>query len=457
MFPPRRIHPLSRLCHTYIVRHQPKPLRWNIYQRQLRDHNQHYCSTGTGTSTTISTGSHCRRYDSSASYIDTNHPQNERSQKIKVCYLDLRGFGISILERLMIEECILKHDPERRHWIICGTHTATPHKYLQLPLQIPPVAKTDRHFISISDMDDYDVLESTATRNDAVAIVMGIGGKPHDLLNIESVQRDHVSVIKRFTGGGTVILDHNSIWTTIIGRPVTATVGIDNGETIKYYPQQPLHHPKPIMEYTANTIYKPIFDQLTVLHEQKQLATHSTSSQLNKTLILDSKSCSLDNSGRVLTIPLNRTKSERAINKSSSSSYAFALRENDYVVHHTTTQDTYKMGGNAQAITKDGFLHHTSFLWDYETYNMEEYLLLPKKRPVYRKDRNHTSFLISLQTIYPSLQKNHFFTTMQDTCREIFDVQRMSFTDVMKTIIDAQGGIQSWYETQSRTKTIQNL
>ena len=115
------------------------------------------------------------------------------------------------------------------------------------------------------------------------------------------------------------------------------------------------------------------------------------------------------------------------------------------------------MGGNAQAITKDGFLHHTSFLWDYDTYNMEEYLLLPTKRPQYRHNRNHTNFLISLQTIYPLLQKQHFFTAMYDTCQDLFNVQRMSFLDVMKTIIHGQGGIQHWYETQSRTKIIHDL
>ena len=396
-------------------------------------------------------GDNPRRYYSSSTFIETD----ERTQKIKVCYLDLRGLGLSILERLVMEECILKHDPERRHWIICGTHTATPHKYLHLPTS----AGTSRFRHASSTIDDFDVQESALTRNDAVSIVMGIGGKPKELLNIENVQRDQVSVMKRFTGGGTVVIDHNSIWTTIIGRPTTVTLDNDkHDQNTVYRPQQPLHYPKPIMEYTANTIYQPVFEKLAFLQRQKET---SMSNQRNKTLILDSKSCSFDNSGRVLTIPLNSLKSDRTTNSSTSSSswYTFALRENDYVLHHdSSTEDVvYKMGGNAQAITKDGFLHHTSFLWDYETYNMEEYLLLPKKRPQYRHDRNHTNFLISLQTIYPMLQKQHFFTSMYDTCHEIFDVQRMSFIEVMKTIVNVQGGIQNWYETQSRTKIIHDL
>lgn len=42
-----------------------------------------------------------------------------------------------------------------------------------------------------------------------------------------------------------------------------------------------------------------------------------------------------------------------------------------------------KFGGNAQSITKNRWVHHTSFLWDYEAKNMS-YLKLPAKAPQYR-------------------------------------------------------------------------
>jgi lipoate-protein ligase A len=42
-----------------------------------------------------------------------------------------------------------------------------------------------------------------------------------------------------------------------------------------------------------------------------------------------------------------------------------------------------KFGGNAQSITKNRWIHHTSFLWDYEVKNMS-YLKLPAKAPKYR-------------------------------------------------------------------------
>lgn len=42
-----------------------------------------------------------------------------------------------------------------------------------------------------------------------------------------------------------------------------------------------------------------------------------------------------------------------------------------------------KFGGNAQSITKTRWIHHTSFLWDYEVKTMA-YLKLPARAPEYR-------------------------------------------------------------------------
>jgi lipoate-protein ligase A len=42
-----------------------------------------------------------------------------------------------------------------------------------------------------------------------------------------------------------------------------------------------------------------------------------------------------------------------------------------------------KFGGNAQSITRNRWIHHTSFLWDYEVRNMA-YLKRPARAPEYR-------------------------------------------------------------------------
>lgn len=70
----------------------------------------------------------------------------------------------------------------------------------------------------------------------------------------------------------------------------------------------------------------------------------------------------------------------------------FALREDDYVFGDR------KFGGNAQSISKDRWLHHTSFLWDFNPLNME-YLTNPARQPAYRNKRSHLEFLCTLKEV----------------------------------------------------------
>jgi len=48
------------------------------------------------------------------------------------------------------------------------------------------------------------------------AIVMGISGKPHELINKESYSRNSVPVIRRFSGGGCVFVDHDTLFVSLI-------------------------------------------------------------------------------------------------------------------------------------------------------------------------------------------------------------------------------------------------
>jgi Lipoate-protein ligase A len=48
------------------------------------------------------------------------------------------------------------------------------------------------------------------------AIVMGISGEPDKLLHLESVKRDQVPVIKRFSGGGTVVVDEETLFISFL-------------------------------------------------------------------------------------------------------------------------------------------------------------------------------------------------------------------------------------------------
>lgn len=155
---------------------------------------------------------------------------------------------------------------------------------------------------------------------DNPAIVMGVSGKPDELLDIKSVLGDQIPVIRRFTGGGTVIVDHNTVFVTFICNK-------DAVSGLKPFPQ-------PIMSWSS-LVYNKVFQGTD-----------------------------------------------------------FYLRENDYVFGNR------KFGGNAQSITKSRWIHHTSFLWDYEVRNMA-YLKHPKRVPDYREARSHLDFLCSLKEYMP--------------------------------------------------------
>jgi lipoate-protein ligase A len=246
---------------------------------------------------------------------------------------------------------------------------------------------------------------------------MGIGGKPKLLLNTEKVKEDGVVVVKRFSGGGTVVLDHSSLWTTWIGR---------NADFPDVEP-----FPRPIMEWSAETAFGPAFRQLK---EQASLEAGAG----RKTLVMETKSCTNDNSGKVLTVPSEVQKDVPD----------FRLRENDYVLGER------KMGGNAQSIVKDGWLHHTSFLWDFDEENMT-YLTLPSKRPDYRGDRSHDEFLVKLKDTYEGLNPTHFFAALKGSSLEEFDVETVTLQEAMALVDDKFGSMQNWFDTKCRTKIVE--
>lgn len=68
------------------------------------------------------------------------------------------------------------------------------------------------------------------------AIVMGLSQAPEELLDLERVARDSIPVYKRFSGGGTVIVDESTLFVTLLfGK--------------KSLPISP--YPEPILQWTA--------------------------------------------------------------------------------------------------------------------------------------------------------------------------------------------------------------
>ena len=53
------------------------------------------------------------------------------------------------------------------------------------------------------------------------AIIMGISGKPHELINLKKIQTAPLPIIKRFSGGGTVIVDGDTLFVSFIFQKKT--------------------------------------------------------------------------------------------------------------------------------------------------------------------------------------------------------------------------------------------
>jgi lipoate-protein ligase A len=122
-------------------------------------------------------------------------------------------------------------------------------------------------------------------------------------------------------------------------------------------------------------------------------------------------------------------------------SHNFTLSEHDYCFGE------YKFAGNAQCISRERWVHHTSFLWDFDTFNMK-YLLMPEKRPAYRRDRQHSQFLTRLKDYFPPAiaQQEVFYDGVVHQLREMFDVTEVSEEEAREILTRPQERKANSYE-----------
>ena len=170
-------------------------------------------------------------------------------------------------------------------------------------------------------------------------IVMGISGKAEKLVDFEKMKIQTIPIIKRYSGGGTVVVDTNTLFVSFILEKAVHSFGF---------------FPEPILHWSADFYKK---------------ALHIS---------------------------------------------AFDLKETDYVINGQ------KCGGNAQYIKKDRFVHHTTFLWDFDPQVMS-YLLYPQKTPKYRQGRSHIAFLEVLKKYLPS--KRVFFERIRKELERQYEVK----------------------------------
>ncbi len=80
-------------------------------------------------------------------------------------------------------------------------------------------------------------------RGSPSAIVMGISGQVNQLINREKLRQAPIPLIRRFSGGGTVVVDENTLFVTFICQTTALPVS---------------PFPRPIMEWSAE-LYRPLF------------------------------------------------------------------------------------------------------------------------------------------------------------------------------------------------------
>lgn len=187
------------------------------------------------------------------------------------------------------------------------------------------------------------------------AIVMGVSAKPEEWIDLEKAAKMQLPLIKRFSGGGTVVVDNNTLFVTLIINK--------NALSFTCFPSS-------ILKWTE-LLYAPIFGPF------------------------------------------------------------FSLRENDYTYHNK------KIGGNAQYIQKERFVHHTSFLWDYDPNRMQ-CLKHPIKQPVYRSQRSHEDFIHCLCQTFNS--RDMLMTALSNQFTEYFncDIAPLSSLELSKCLIQTE-------------------
>lgn len=194
------------------------------------------------------------------------------------------------------------------------------------------------------------------------AIVMGISGQL-DQIDAAKMSQCPLPVIKRFSGGGTVVVDTDTLFVSLL---------LQKGAI------ESRASPQEIMRWSAN-LYSPLLEN-------------------------------------------------------------FALIENDYVIGKK------KFGGNAQYICKGRYLHHSSLLWDYNCSYMD-YLHLPEKRPIYRKDRPHERFLCRLKDLLPC--RYSFLEKITRQLAEIFTLIESSLSAALQALDQPHRRVTLLYEKRA--------
>ena len=192
-------------------------------------------------------------------------------------------------------------------------------------------------------------------------VVLGVAGELARLVHVPAAAARGATALRRFTGGGTVVVDGGTLFASFVMNKRDAAA------------DAPLF-PREVMRWSAG-VYAPVF--------------------------------------------------ERTFGGGGGAGGGFSLREHDYC------WGDRKVGGNAQSVSRDRWVHHTSFLWDFDARNML-LLRMPERRPEYRRDRGHADFLVPMSSLSASASREGFLDALEERLRESFDVRTATLGEALE-------------------------
>nr|PVC53016.1 hypothetical protein MACL_00000376 [Theileria orientalis] len=240
------------------------------------------------------------------------------------------------------------------------------------------------------------------------SVVLGLSGNPSDFIkNFKFCKDRGIKLIKRFSGGGTVLIDENTVTSSFIATHSFAPSLMANQ----------------ICKWTFDNVYRTfsmfkanfaLVDGDFVVRMPNTGCSHSLTSGLHtphSLTINDSSDTSLD-----ITNSINATTNYGNTAVTSDSTTINAVNSETTTINddnsdtntsfdvksrHNKLKDGgddhvyFKVGGNAQAFSKHSFVHHTCFVWEVSPL-IEKVLLIPRRMPKYRRNRDHGLFLQSV-------------------------------------------------------------
>ena len=265
---------------------------------------------------------------------------------------------VHITEQLRLEEALFRADD--RNWCIINTG----------------MGGRARRGGSNGVLASDDYINLSSYDGQTPTIVLGISGKPAKLTDLSRVRREKLPLFRRFTGGGTVVVDEGTTFISLVCNkaagplPARATVG-----------------PRELMRWSA-FLYARALAQCGL----------QVSENFDETVSSDGSGFQgFREENQIITNCCNENsayRKEKKYDDKDGVPLSFKLKENDYVLGDK------KFAGNAQGLSRDRFVHHTSVLWDFDPDTMSV-LSNPERQPDYRRHRSHDNFLCKLCEVLP--------------------------------------------------------